>query len=77
MKEHGTYLVPTLVAPRCIVEKGVEAGIADYMVKKLFMLKMLMLKALKKLMHKALKLLWVQMVELHSTTTTTQPMNLN
>lgn len=34
MKEHGTYLVPTLVAPQCIVEKGVEAGIADYMVKK-------------------------------------------
>ena len=49
MKEHGTYLVPTLVAPQCIVEKGVEAGIADYMVeKKLFMLKMLMLKAFKK-----------------------------
>ena len=34
MKEHGTYLVPTLVAPQCIVENGIEAGIADYMVKK-------------------------------------------
>lgn len=34
MIEHGTYLVPTLVAPQCIVENGVEAGIADYMVKK-------------------------------------------
>lgn len=34
MKEHGTYLVPTLVAPQCIVEKGVENGIAEYMVRK-------------------------------------------
>lgn len=37
MKEHGTYLVPTLVAPQCIVENGIEAGIADYMVKRQFM----------------------------------------
>ena len=34
MKEHGTYLVPTLVAPQCIVDNGVEAGIAEYMVRK-------------------------------------------
>ena len=34
MKENGVYLVPTLVAPQCIVDNGVEAGIADYMVRK-------------------------------------------
>ena len=34
MKEYGTYLVPTLVAPQCIVDNGVEAGIAEYMVRK-------------------------------------------
>ena len=34
MKEHGVYLVPTLVAPQCIVDNGIEAGIAEYMVRK-------------------------------------------
>ncbi|BCV25404.1 amidohydrolase family protein [Gelria sp. Kuro-4] len=34
MLEHGTYLVPTLVAPYWIVKKGRAAGIPDYAVKK-------------------------------------------
>lgn len=34
MKAHGVYLVPTLVAPQCICDAGVEHGIADYMVRK-------------------------------------------
>ena len=48
MKEHGTYLVPTLVAPQCIVEKGVEAGIADYMVKKAIYVKDAHVESFKK-----------------------------
>ncbi|MDK2855909.1 MAG: hypothetical protein PWQ41_1940 [Bacillota bacterium] len=34
MLKHGTYLVPTLVAPYWIVKKGRAAGIPDYAVKK-------------------------------------------
>lgn len=48
MKEHGTYLVPTLVAPQCIVENGVEAGIADYMVKKAIYVKDAHVESFKK-----------------------------
>lgn len=34
MKEHGVWLVPTLVAPQCIVEAGLEKGLPDYVVRK-------------------------------------------
>lgn len=34
MKEHGVWLVPTLVAPQCIVEAGVEKGVPAYAVRK-------------------------------------------
>ena len=34
MLEHGTYLVPTLSAPRCILDAGPEAGIPDYVLRK-------------------------------------------
>ncbi len=52
MKEHGTYLVPTLVAPQCIVENGIEAGIADYMVKKAIYVKDAHVESFKKPMPK-------------------------
>ena len=34
MVEHGTYLVPTLAAPRCILDAGVEKGMKDYVLRK-------------------------------------------
>ncbi len=34
MIKNGTYLVPTLAAPRCIVEAGLEKGLPDYVVRK-------------------------------------------
>ena len=34
MKEQNTCLVPTLCAPQCIIDKGVENGVAQYMVDK-------------------------------------------
>lgn len=34
MKDHGVYLVPTLAAPQCIVEAGLEKGLPDYVVRK-------------------------------------------
>lgn len=34
MVEHGTYLVPTLAAPRCILDAGKEKGMKDYVLRK-------------------------------------------
>ncbi len=34
MKKNGVWLVPTLVAPQCIVEAGLEKGLPDYVVRK-------------------------------------------
>lgn len=34
MRQHGTYLVPTLVAPHFIVNNGIQAGIAPHVVRK-------------------------------------------
>ena len=34
MKEQNTFLVPTLCAPQCIIDKGVENGVAKYAVDK-------------------------------------------
>ena len=56
MKEHGTYLVPTLVAPQCIVENGIEAGIADYMVKKAIYVKDAHVESFKKAYAQGLKI---------------------
>lgn len=56
MKEHGTYLVPTLVAPQCIVENGIEAGIADYMVKKAIYVKDAHVKSFKAAYAQGLKI---------------------
>ena len=56
MKEHDVYLVPTLVAPQCIVENGVEAGIADYMVKKAIYVKDAHVESFKKAYAQGLKI---------------------
>ena len=56
MKERGTYLVPTLVAPQCIVENGIEAGIADYMVKKAIYVKDAHVKSFKAAYAQGLKI---------------------
>ena len=34
MKEHNTFLVPTLCAPQCDIDKGIENGVAQYIVDK-------------------------------------------
>ena len=34
MKQQNTFLVPTLCAPQCIIDKGVENGVAKYAVDK-------------------------------------------
>lgn len=56
MKEQNTFLVPTLCAPQCIIDKGVENGVAQYMVDKTLKVKMPMLKVLRKLMKKVFRL---------------------
>ena len=30
MKKQNTFLVPTLCAPQCIIDKGIENGVAKY-----------------------------------------------
>ena len=56
MKEHDVYLVPTLAAPQCIVENGIEAGIADYMVKKAIYVKDAHVESFKKAYAQGLKI---------------------
>ena len=51
-----SYLVPTLVAPQCIVENGIEAGIADYMVKKAIYVKDAHVESFKKAYAQGLKI---------------------
>lgn len=56
MKEQNTFLVPTLCAPQCIIDKGVENGVAKYAVDKTLKVKDAMLKVLRKLMKKVFRL---------------------
>lgn len=48
MKQNHTFLVPTLCAPQCIIDKGVENGVAQYMVDKTIKVKDAHIQSLKK-----------------------------
>lgn len=48
MKKQNTFLVPTLCAPQCIIDKGVENGVAQYMVDKTLKVKDAHVKSVKK-----------------------------
>lgn len=48
MKKQNTFLVPTLCAPQCIIDKGVENGVAKYMVDKTLKVKDAHIKSVKK-----------------------------
>lgn len=48
MKEQNTFLVPTLCAPQCIIDKGVENGVAQYMVDKTLKVKDAHVESVKK-----------------------------
>ena len=48
MKKQNTFLVPTLCAPQCIIDKGIENGVAKYMVEKTLKVKDAHVKSVKK-----------------------------
>lgn len=48
MKQNHTFLVPTLCAPQCIIDKGIENGVAKYMVDKTIKVKDAHIESLKK-----------------------------
>lgn len=56
MKEHNTLLVPTLCAPQCIIDKGVENGVAQYMVDKTLKVKDAHVESVKKAYEKGIQI---------------------
>ena len=56
MKEQNTFLVPTLCAPQCIIDKGVENGVAKYMVDKTMKVKDAHVKSVKKAYEKGIQI---------------------
>ena len=48
MKKQNTFLVPTLCAPQCIIDKGVENGVAKYAVTKTLKVKDAHVESVKK-----------------------------
>lgn len=54
MKEQNTFLVPTLCAPQCIIDKGVENGVAKYMVDKTLKVKDAHVESVKKAYEKGI-----------------------
>lgn len=54
MKEQNTFLVPTLCAPQCIIDKGVENGVAKYAVDKTLKVKDAHVKSVKKAYEKGI-----------------------
>ena len=48
MKKQNTFLVPTLCAPQCIIDKDIENGVAKYMVDKTLKVKDAHVKSVKK-----------------------------
>ena len=56
MKEHNTFLVPTLCAPQCIIDKGVENGVAQYMVDKTLKVKDAHVESVKKAYEKGIQI---------------------
>ena len=56
MKEQNTFLVPTLCAPQCIIDKGVENGVAQYMVDKTLKVKDAHVESVKKAYDKGIQI---------------------
>lgn len=56
MKEHNTFLVPTLCAPQCIIDKGVENGVAKYAVDKTLKVKDAHVESVKKAYEKGIQI---------------------
>ncbi len=56
MKKQNTFLVPTLCAPQCIIDKGVENGVAKYMVDKTLKVKDAHVKSVKKACEKGIQI---------------------
>lgn len=54
MKEQNTFLVPTLCAPQCIIDKGVENGVAKYAVDKTLKVKDSHVESVKKAYEKGI-----------------------
>ena len=54
MKEQNTFLIPTLCAPQCIIDKGVENGVAQYMVDKTLKVKDAHVESVKKAYEKGI-----------------------
>ena len=54
MKEQNTFLVPTLCAPQCIIDKGVENGVAKYAVDKTLKVKDAHAESVKKAYEKGI-----------------------
>ena len=54
MKEQNTFLVPTLCAPQRIIDKGVENGVAQYMVDKTLKVKDAHVESVKKAYEKGI-----------------------
>lgn len=54
MKEQNTCLVPTLCAPQCIIDKGVENGVAKYAVDKTLKVKDAHVESVKKAYEKGI-----------------------
>ena len=56
MKEQNTFLVPTLCAPQCIIDKGVENGVAKYAVDKTLKVKDAHVESVKKAYEKGIQI---------------------
>ena len=56
MKEQNTFLVPTLCAPQCIIDKGVENGVAKYMVDTTMKVKDAHVESVKKAYEKGIQI---------------------
>lgn len=54
MKEQNAFLVPTLCAPQCIIDKGVENGVAKYAVDKTLKVKDAHVESVKKAYEKGI-----------------------
>ena len=54
MKEQNTFLVPTLCAPQCIIDKGAENGVAKYAVDKTLKVKDAHVESVKKAYEKGI-----------------------
>lgn len=52
MKKQNTFLVPTLCAPQCIIDKGIENGVAKYAVTKTLKVKDAHVESVKKSLRK-------------------------